>query len=62
MSVIMMCIYYGYNLDRKKTTCDKKHGASRKCHEENKDCPDYYPTQDFNKHREKIANLAGENL
>jgi len=44
MSVIEMCRWYGYNLDKRKPTCDRGHKASLKCHSHRKDCPDYFAT------------------
>ena len=44
MSVIEMCFYYGYDLAKRKPTCDRKHQASLKCHSTRKDCSDYIST------------------
>ena len=46
MSVIEMCYYYGYDLERRKTTCDKGHRAGLKCHSKREDCPDYVSTSE----------------
>jgi len=42
-----MCRWYGYDLDKRRPTCDKGHTASLKCHSRRKDCPDY--TNDYSK-------------
>ena len=52
MGVLEMCYYYGYDLRRRKTTCDKGHKANLKCHSFRPDCLDYYSTQAFNKCRD----------
>ena len=44
MAVIEMCRWYGYDIRKRKPTCDKGQRASLKCHSERSDCPYYFPT------------------
>jgi len=56
-NVIEMCRWYGYDLDRRKPTCDKGHRASLKCHSERKDCPDYLSTGDAEEYRQRYQEM-----
>jgi len=53
VSVLEMCIWYGYDINKAKPICGKKHIASLKCHSTRKDCPDYISTEEFNRSRDR---------
>jgi len=57
MSVIEMCYFYGYDLTKKKPTCDKGHKASLKCHSIRKDCTDYVSTGDMAESAERYKRF-----
>lgn len=45
---IDMCWWYGYDLAKRKPTCEKGYRANLKCHSRN-DCPEYISTTEMHR-------------